>query len=83
MVRALGIWMVGMLADRIGLQGAFLWSGVSALFSVPALFLLPSSTSYTCLTLLPIPFILAFVNLIDRSTISSEYPRRCTSPTLL
>lgn len=45
MVRALGIWVVGMLADRIGLQSAFLWSGVLALFSVPAVFMLPSSTS--------------------------------------
>ena len=40
-VRALGIWVVGTLADLIGLQNAFLWSGLLAFLSVPAVLLLP------------------------------------------
>jgi len=41
LVRALGIWVVGLLADQIGLQNAFLWGGVLAFLSVPAVFFLP------------------------------------------
>ena len=35
--RALGIWLVGAMADRIGLQSAFLWGGVLAFLTLPAL----------------------------------------------
>jgi FSR family fosmidomycin resistance protein-like MFS transporter len=41
LVRALGIWAVGLLADNFGLQNAFLWSGFLAFLSIPAVFLLP------------------------------------------
>ena len=41
MMRALGIWVVGTLADRFGLRDAFLWSGLLAFLSVPAVFFLP------------------------------------------
>ncbi len=41
LVRALGIWVVGLLADRFGLMNAFLWSGIVALFSLPAVWFLP------------------------------------------
>ena len=41
LVRALAIWTVGVLADRFGLLNAFLWSGVLALFSLPAVRWLP------------------------------------------
>lgn len=41
LIRAAGIWLVGMLADRFGLQQAFLWSGLLALLSIPAVFKLP------------------------------------------
>jgi FSR family fosmidomycin resistance protein-like MFS transporter len=41
LVRALGIWVVGTLADMIGLQHAFMWSGLLAFLSIPAVFLLP------------------------------------------
>ena len=41
LVRALGIWVVGALADRIGLQNAFFWSGLLAFLSIPAVFFLP------------------------------------------
>ena len=40
-VRAFGIWVVGMLADQFGLQNAFFWSGVLAFLSIPAVFFLP------------------------------------------
>jgi FSR family fosmidomycin resistance protein-like MFS transporter len=41
MIRALGIWTVGSLADSVGLTQAFLWSGLAAWFSLPAIWLLP------------------------------------------
>lgn len=44
LVRALGIWVVGMLADRLGLQNAFLWSGLLAFLSIPAIFFLPKKS---------------------------------------
>lgn len=47
LVRALGIWAVGFLADRIGLQNAYLWSGLLAFLSVPAVFFLPRRSSGT------------------------------------
>lgn len=40
--RGIGIWLVGWLADRFGLQNAFLWSGLLAFLSVPTIFLLPT-----------------------------------------
>jgi FSR family fosmidomycin resistance protein-like MFS transporter len=39
--RALATWAVGLLADRYGLTSAFMWSGVIALFGLPALLKLP------------------------------------------
>ncbi len=41
LVRAVAIWGVGFLADRFGLQSAYLWSGLAALLSVPGVFFLP------------------------------------------
>lgn len=41
LMRALGIWGVGFVADRAGLQQAYLWSGLLAFLSVPAVLLLP------------------------------------------
>ena len=43
LVRAVGIWAVGALADRIGLQRAYLWSGLLAFLSIPAVFFLPEA----------------------------------------
>ncbi|UCH27776.1 MAG: MFS transporter [Trueperaceae bacterium] len=43
LVRALGIWLVGVLADRIGLQSTFVLAGVSAFLSIPAIWFLPRS----------------------------------------
>ncbi|MBX3012443.1 MAG: MFS transporter [Caldilineaceae bacterium] len=40
-IRALALWVVGLLADQIGLTNAFFWSGVAAFFSIPAVFWLP------------------------------------------
>ncbi|MCA9927829.1 MAG: MFS transporter [Anaerolineales bacterium] len=44
LVRAVGIWVVGMLADKIGLQNAYLWSGLLAFLSIPAVFFLPGKS---------------------------------------
>lgn len=43
---ALGIWLVGVLADGLGLEAAFFWSGVLALLSLPALWWLPKDRGY-------------------------------------
>ncbi|NOX62811.1 MAG: MFS transporter [Chloroflexi bacterium] len=43
MMRALGIWVVGMLADMYGLNIAFAACALLALLSVPAVFFLPTS----------------------------------------
>jgi FSR family fosmidomycin resistance protein-like MFS transporter len=43
LVRAVGIWLVGVLADQIGLQSAFLIAGLLAFLSIPAVFFLPGS----------------------------------------
>lgn len=40
-VRGAGIWLVGALADRVGLNSAFLWSGLLAYLGLPAVWLLP------------------------------------------
>lgn len=37
LTRALGIWLVGVMADQAGLQSAFLWSGLLAFLTLPAL----------------------------------------------
>ena len=42
-IRALAIGVVGLLADRFGLMNAFLWSGLLAFLSVPAVFTLPNA----------------------------------------
>ncbi|MCP5097585.1 MAG: MFS transporter, partial [Chloroflexi bacterium] len=42
LVRAFGIWLIGVLADQFGLQQAFLWGGLLAFLSIPALRLLPN-----------------------------------------
>ena len=42
LLRALGIWVLGLLADSVGIRSAFLWSGAAALLSVPAVRFLPS-----------------------------------------
>ncbi|MEA3334331.1 MAG: MFS transporter [Chloroflexota bacterium] len=41
-VRAAGIWLVGVIADSYGLNSAFAFSAFFALFSIPSVFLLPS-----------------------------------------
>ncbi|MCA9950913.1 MAG: MFS transporter [Anaerolineales bacterium] len=41
-IRALGIWVVGILADQIGLSSAFLVSALLAFLAIPAVFMLPS-----------------------------------------
>ena len=41
LVRAGAVWIVGMWADRFGLTQAFLWSGLAAWVSLPAIWLLP------------------------------------------
>ncbi len=40
-IRAFAIGVVGLLADRFGLQNAFLWSALAAFLSIPAVFWLP------------------------------------------
>jgi len=40
-IRAFAIAVVGLLADRFGLQNAFLWSALAAFLSIPAVFWLP------------------------------------------
>ena len=41
LVRAFGIWVVGLAADRIGLDNAFTIAAFLAFFSIPAVFFLP------------------------------------------
>jgi MFS transporter, FSR family, fosmidomycin resistance protein len=43
LVRAAGIWLIGLLADQLGLQQAFLIGGLLAFLSIPALRLLPQT----------------------------------------
>lgn len=45
LIRAVGIWSVGLLADQLGLTDAFLWSGVVALSGLPAIYLLSRKTA--------------------------------------
>lgn len=41
LIRALAIWVVGMLADRYGLTNAFLWSALLVFLGLPAIRFLP------------------------------------------
>lgn len=43
LIRALGIWVVGLLADNVGLPNAYLWSALIAFASLPAVWRLPQS----------------------------------------
>lgn len=45
LIRALGIWSVGLLADQFGLRDAFLWSAVVAFTGLPAIFILSRNTA--------------------------------------
>jgi len=40
-IRACAVWIVGLLADQVGLMNAFFWSGLAAFLSLPAVFWLP------------------------------------------
>lgn len=42
LIRALGVWTVGLVADGYGLSSAYLWSGLFALVCIPAVFFLPT-----------------------------------------
>ena len=42
LIRSLAVWVVGFAADRFGLSPVFLWSGVLAWLSVPAVWFLPT-----------------------------------------
>jgi FSR family fosmidomycin resistance protein-like MFS transporter len=44
LVRALGIAVIGLLADRVGLHRTFLVSAVVAFLALPALYFLPQRT---------------------------------------
>lgn len=41
LVRGLGIWLIGLMADSVGLTTAFVWGAVLAFLSVPGTWLLP------------------------------------------
>ncbi|HEY52506.1 MAG TPA: MFS transporter [Caldilineae bacterium] len=41
LIRALGIWLVGMVADHYGMSNAFLFACILAFLSLPAVFFLP------------------------------------------
>jgi FSR family fosmidomycin resistance protein-like MFS transporter len=45
LTRALGIWGVGLIADALGMQSAFLWGALVGLLALPALVLLARSLS--------------------------------------
>ncbi len=45
LVRGLGIWLIGSLADSVGLTTAFLLGTLAAFFSVPGVWLLPKRSS--------------------------------------
>ena len=45
LIRALGIWSVGLLADQLGLTNAFFWSGIVAFSGLPAIFFLSRRTA--------------------------------------
>jgi len=42
LIRALGIWLVGMVADQFGLSNAYLFACLLAFLSLPAVFFLPA-----------------------------------------
>jgi len=41
LIRAAGVWLLGVFADRFELVPAFTWSAIIALFSLPAIYFLP------------------------------------------
>ncbi len=45
LVRGLGIWLIGFLADRVGLTQAFVVGAVAAFFSLPGVWFLPKQTA--------------------------------------
>ncbi|MCB9008457.1 MAG: MFS transporter [Ardenticatenaceae bacterium] len=45
LVRGLGIWLIGVLADRIGLTMAFVWGAVAAFLTLPGVWFLPGRTA--------------------------------------
>ena len=40
LIRALGIWLIGYIADQFSLETAFLWSGILGFVSIPAIWAL-------------------------------------------
>jgi len=42
LIRALGIWLVGLVADQFGLSNAYLFACILAFLSLPAVFSLPA-----------------------------------------
>ncbi|MBK7896197.1 MAG: MFS transporter [Anaerolineaceae bacterium] len=45
LVRGLGIWLIGVMADRVGLTLSFVWGAVAAFLTLPALWFLPGRTA--------------------------------------
>ncbi|WP_420630806.1 MFS transporter [Candidatus Leptofilum sp.] len=45
LVRGLGIWLIGVLADQIGLTMAFVWGAVVAFLTLPGVWFLPKRTA--------------------------------------
>ncbi|MCA9920316.1 MAG: MFS transporter, partial [Anaerolineales bacterium] len=45
LVRGLGIWLIGFMADRVGLTTAFVWGAVVALLTLPGVWFLPGRTA--------------------------------------
>ena len=41
LIRALGTWSIGLMADQFGLVNAYMWSGIIALLALPAIWMLP------------------------------------------
>ncbi|MDX1416688.1 MAG: MFS transporter [Candidatus Promineifilaceae bacterium] len=41
LIRAFGVWVVGLVADRVGLTSAFTYAALLAFISIPAVFFLP------------------------------------------
>ena len=45
LVRGLGIWLIGVMADRVGLTLSFVWGALAAFLTLPALWFLPGRTA--------------------------------------
>jgi FSR family fosmidomycin resistance protein-like MFS transporter len=45
LIRAVGIWIVGLIADQYGLSNAFLFSAILAVLAIPAVFRLPGGSN--------------------------------------